>query len=609
MQGIAFAQISNNTIRKYSVAVENTRKLAVLLHADIVGSTRLVRLNETIAHERFRNSFKKLSEVIQQHDGITHEIRGDALVAEFSKASDAVAAALAFQSINSNRNESLSDDIYPDFRVGIAMGEVIIADHTITGDGIVLAQRLEQIAEPNGVCIQGAVYETLPRRLPFKFENLGEQALKGFDEPIKVYRVSKDVQDLLSDKRSTPEMKQADKPSIAVLPLENMSGEAEQEFFADGMSEDIITSLSKFSSLFVIARNSSFAYKGIARDIKQIGNELGVRYVLEGSIRKSNTRIRITTQLIDTSSGVHLWAQRYDRVLEDVFDLQDEITQRIVAEILPELEVAERNRAQTRSFNDLSSWENYQRGMWHGYKMNLEGATRAEECFQNILIDSPQYQPALSGLAWITYIRVILNLVSNETYHRQELLNLGLEYARRAVASDEKDSLAQFSYGRLLALDGEFAEAIDRLEHAIEMNPNHALAYYGLGYALALGGRPAEAIAQFETASQLSPKDPYRFAFSTMRAYSLLQMKEYDNAVEWGRRGIRDNETGFWAYVHVTSALGHLGRIEEAEKVISGLLQLVPDFSTTTIDATIRFAKPSDREHLLDGLVKAGLTV
>jgi TolB-like protein/class 3 adenylate cyclase len=424
---------------------EQTRKLAVLLHADVVSSTALVRLNETVAHNRIQDAFQRFSEVIASHSGIAHEIRGDALVAEFSKASDAVTAALAFQAANTTHNESLSDNICPELRVGVAMGEVVVADHTVTGEGIVLAQRLEQLADPGGVCIQGAVYETMPKRLPFNCENLGEKELKGFDEPIKAYAVRQETIASKGDDNKLPDLKLADKPSVAVLPLDNMSGDAEQEFFADGMSEDIITSLSRFSSLLVIARNSSFVYKGVARDIKQIGSELGVHYVLEGSIRKSDTRVRITAQLIDVSSGAHLWAQRYDRVLEDVFDLQDEITQTIVAEILPELEIAERNRAHSKSFASLSSWENYQRGMWHGYKLNRDDATRAEEYFQRVLVDNPQYQPAMAGLAWITYLRIILNLGSNKPYQRQELVDIGLKFASKAVAADDKDSFAQYA--------------------------------------------------------------------------------------------------------------------------------------------------------------------
>ena len=586
---------------------EHNRKLAVLLHADVVRSTNLVRLNEVVAHDRIQDAFQRFSEVITSHNGIAHEIRGDALVAEFARASDAVTAALAFQATNTIHNESLLDNICPELRVGIAMGEVVVADHTVTGEGIVLAQRLEQLADPGGVCIQGAVYETMPKRLPFKCENLGEKELKGFDEPIKAYAVRQETTASTDDKNNIPDLKLTDKPSVAVLPLENMSGDAEQEFFADGMSEDIITSLSGISSLLVIARNSSFVYKGVAHDIKQIGTELGARYVLEGSIRKSATRVRITAQLIEAASGAHLWAQRYDRVLEDVFELQDEITQMIVAAILPELEVAERNRAHKKSPTSLSSWENYQRGMWHGYKMTGEDANLAEGYFQHVLDDDPQYAPANAGLAWMTYLRIILNYTTNEHSSREDLLGIGLKHAGDAVTADDNDAFAQYAYGRLLSLNGEFDEAIERFNYAIEINPNYALAYHGLGYTLALGGMPADAVPQFDTALRLSPKDPFRWAFKTMRAYSLFQLRDYDNAIDWGRRAIRDNENMFWAYTSVSSALGHLGRIEEAEKTFAGLLRVKPDFSSATIDETLRFRNASDREHFLSGLYKAGL--
>jgi len=582
-------------------------RLAVLLHADVVSSTTLVRQNETVAHERIRNAFHRLSGVVSSHQGIAHEIRGDALVAEFSKASDAVTAALEFQAINSANNESLSDEICPVIRIGIAMGEVVIADQTVTGEGIVLAQRLEQLAEPAGVCIQGAAYETIPKRLPFDFENLGEQVLKGFVEPVKAYLVKSESLAGSDAKPETIELDLVDKPSIAVLPLDNMSGDPEQEFFADGMTEDIITALSGFSTLFVIARNSSFVYKGVAQDIKKIGAELGVRYVLEGSIRKSATRVRITAQLIEAASGVHLWAQRYDRVLKDVFELQDEITQMLVAAIQPELESAERNRAQRKSSENLSSWENYQRGMWYGYKMNSEDSHRAEEFFQRVLIDDPQYAPARAGLAWVAFQRIILNYTTNEAIPRQNLIDVGLKHATAAVRADDGDAFAQYAYGRLLALNGEYDEAVDRLSSAIEINPNYALAYHGLGYALTVGGNHADALAQFDMALRLSPKDPYRWAFKTMRACSLLWLKDYEGAVEWGKRGMRDHEYMFWPYVHVASALGHLGRRDEGKQVLESLLQVKPDFTSATIDESIRIRNTADREHLMEGLQKAGL--
>jgi adenylate cyclase len=589
------------------VTEEPTRKLAVLLHADVIDSTALVRLNETVAHQRIQDVFQRLSHSVTQHNGTTQEIRGDALVAEFSRASDAVTAALEFQSANTIHNEAISDEIRPELRIGVAMGEVVIADHTVTGEGIVLAQRLEQLADPGGVCIQGAAYETMPKRLPFDYQNLGEQELKGFAEPVKVFAVTQQSLSKMPVEQKTEALDLVEKPSIAVLPLTNMSGDPEQEFFADGMTEDIITALCGFSSLFVIARNSTFVYKGTAQDIKKIGAELGVRYVLEGSVRKSATRVRITAQLIKVASGAHLWAQRYDRVPEDVFELQDEITQMIVAAIQPELETAERERALRKTPGNLDSWEYYQRGMWHYYKMSSEESTRAETFFNQALINNPQYAPALAALALVAHQRLILNFTANEPIVRQVLIDHGLKFASAAVRADDKDAFPQFVYGRLLALNGDFDQAIDRLNLAIDINPNYALAYYGLGYTLTVSGNPDEALTIFDKALRLSPMDHYRWAFYTMRSMALLLIKDYDGAVEWGRRGIRDQGDIFWAYAHVASALGHHGRSAEAEQVFADLMRVKPDFSSATIDETIRFRHAADREYYLEGLRKAGL--
>ena len=294
--------------RGYAVVTQTPlRKLAVLLHADVVNSTSLVKKNETIAHDRIQDTFHRFSKTISNYDGIAHEIRGDALVAEFSRASDAVSASIAFQTANTTHNEQLSGDIQPVLRIGIAMGEVVVADNTVTGEGIVLAQRLEQLAETGGVVVQGSVSETVPTRFPFEFDSLGEQMLKGFDQPIRAFAVQLKRGEQIPDSESSavipefgtsdaherPPLALPDKPSIAVLPFTNMSNEPEQDYFADGIAEDIITALSRLNWLFVIARNSSFAYKNRSVDIRQIAHDLGVRYVLEGSVRKGGDRVRI----------------------------------------------------------------------------------------------------------------------------------------------------------------------------------------------------------------------------------------------------------------------------------------------------------------------------
>jgi TolB-like protein/class 3 adenylate cyclase len=312
-----------------------SRKLAVILHADVVGSTSLVQKNETLAHERIQAAFHKFSETIHSYGGITCELRGDALVAEFERASDAVTTALVFQSLNREFSSALNDEIQPQLRVGISLGEVVIADNTVTGEGVVLAQRLEQLADTGGIVVQGAVSETVPTRMPFHFESLGEHKLKGFELPVRAFSVSlkpgesvpapeSDVysrsESILSNRPSKLHVSsEAGKPSIAVLPFKNMSGDPEQEYFSDGISEDIVTELARFHDLFVIARHSSFSFKNQALDISDIGQKLGVQYLVEGSIRKSAGRVRITAQLIEVATGSHIWADRYDRELEDIF--------------------------------------------------------------------------------------------------------------------------------------------------------------------------------------------------------------------------------------------------------------------------------------------------
>jgi TolB-like protein/class 3 adenylate cyclase len=349
-------------------------KLTVILHADVAGSTSLVQQDEHLAHERIQDAFRRFSEAIEKYQGHILELRGDALLAEFDRASDAVAATLAFQVDHIYLISRLKDDLRPTIRVGIAMGEVVIADNTVTGAGVVLAQRVEQLADPGGLCITAALHEALPKRMPFDLENLGEQVLKGFDEPVRVYRVElsadqsvpapqQDNQREVSPrtpklivaiivvalvivggtayfKTRVPQEEPAsvermvlplpDKPSIAVLPFTNMSSDAEQEYFADGMTEDLITDISKVKELFVIARNSAFTYKGKAVNVSQVAKELGVRYVIEGSVQRVSNQVRINAQLIDASTGGHVWAERYDGSLEDVFSMRDKITQSIV---------------------------------------------------------------------------------------------------------------------------------------------------------------------------------------------------------------------------------------------------------------------------------------
>ena len=409
----------------------SSRKLAVLLHAAVVDSTSLVRLDEVLAHERIQGAFRRFSEIIASHGGTALELRGDALVAEFSMASDAVAAAVSFQTANTDHNQKLPDDIRPAVRVGIAMGEVVVADNTVTGEGIVLAQRLEQLAQPGGLCIQDAAYQTVPKRLPYEYQNLGEHALKGFDEPVRAYTATlkpgEAVPQPVSIARPGEHASQLpDRPSIAVLPFTNMSGDPEQEYFSDGITEDLITELSRFRSLLIIARNSTFTYKGKSVRVQQVAEELGVQYVLEGSVRRAADRVRITAQLIEASTDAQLWAERYDRELDDIFAIQDEVTQSIVGTVAGRIEAAAIDRTRRKTPQSLTAYDWVLRGL-HEYNQHELRDHKATSYFEEAVELGPEYARAKAYLALCLFTESFYLMTPEPDFNRA--LSLGTEAA------------------------------------------------------------------------------------------------------------------------------------------------------------------------------------
>ncbi len=583
------------------------RKLAVLLHADIVGSTALVQENETLAHERMQGAFREFSKTISNHGGIAHEIRGDALVAEFARASDAVGAALEFQDSNTHCNDQYLDNIQPQLRIGIAMGEVIVADNTVTGEGIVLAQRLEQLAAPGGVCIQGAAYETLPKRLPFDYQSLGEQQLKGFDEAVKVYSVKARVE---AETKVTTSSASADKqilelpakPSIAVLPFNNMSNDSEQEFFADGISEDIITELSKFRTFFVIARNSSFAFKNEQLSVRDVGIKLGVRYVVEGSVRRAGNRVRITAQLIDAVDDKHIWAERYDRDLEDIFAVQDEVTQAIVTAIEPQLATTERQRARRKPTANLDAWECYQRGLW--YMFGYAETGQALHYFQRAIELDPEFGSAYAGIAYTYAIQILLGASKN----RDEDLKRGVSAAETAVSIDQNDPFAHFTKGRISIFNGEHEKAIASNKRAISLNPNYALAHFGLGHGLWHAGRPAEAPVHLDEAIRLSPHDPILWAFLASKAIALVMDERYEEGVAVSQESQRIHDAHLFGFLAEVSGLGLLGKEKEAEEALQRLRSVQPDISISFIERSIPIVKSEAGDRLFRGLGLAGMS-
>jgi len=591
-----------------------SRKLAVILHADVVGSTGLVQSNESLAHKRIQDAFHSFSETIIAYGGIAREVRGDALVAEFERASDAVIAALAYQIANKEFNATLNDDIQVQLRIGISLGEVVIADGTITGAGVVLAQRLEQLAESGGVVVQGSVSETVPTRMPIEFESQGEQTLKGFDMPVRTFTVKlrpgKELpapeEDVTPQAKEPISLQVPDKPSIAVLPFNNMSGDPEQEFFADGISEDLITALSRIHWFFVIARHSSFTYKGQAIEVTRVAGELGVRYVIEGSVRKSGDRVRISAQLIDATSGRHVWAETYDRNLKDIFDLQDEMTQTIAGAVEPELSAAERERAVCASPESLGAWEIYQRGLWHLWSFTKEDMTKARRLFQQVHKLDANFATAYSFESYSHYLDTMLGFTETP----DESLELAYKAAKHALALDDHDPVAYFALGRVCMMQGKLDESVAELSRAVELSPSFALAHHGLGFALVLSGQVEEGAEELDKAIRLSPRDPVLWGTMCFRSIASNLLHQYEEAAEWARRVLiepRAAEGGYWPYAVLASALGNLDQFTEAREAVGEALQRKPDLSLTYLKATLPTKQPNGLETYFDGLRKAGL--
>lgn len=579
-----------------------SRKLAVLVHADVVGSTALVQRDESLAHRRIRDAFRRLSETIASHGGATREIRGDALVAEFSKASDAVSASTAFQIANAEHNEELSDEVRPMVRIGIAMGEVVIADNTITGEGVVLAQRLEQLADPGGVCIQGAAYETVPKRLAFEYESLGERELKGFDEPIRVYAVRQEFQGEAPSPARSGAPGPADKPSIAVLPFTNMSGDPEQEYFSDGITEDIITELSKISGLFVIARHSVFTYKGKSVTLSRIGRELGVRYVLEGSVRKAGDRLRITAQLTDATTDHHVWAERYDRKLEDVFAVQDDVARSVVAALAVALNPDEHERVGRPPTENIEAYDLYLRTRATPWPPTRENILTAQQAYRRITEIEPAFVGGHAGAALTQALSVIFG------HSEQPMADAGIavETAGKALAIDDQFGLGHSALGLAYLASGRHDEGVAAATKAVELQPSDGDAHAFLAMALISAGRGDEARQAAESAHRLDPQytnGPYLNILGIARFVA----GEYDEAIDAFRRNRdRGGPIGVPALTSLTASYVMTGRIEEARESARELLRFVPDFTVSGSRALLIFSS-EEMERLGNCLRKAGL--
>ncbi len=576
------------------------RRLAAILVADVVGYSRLIRADEEGTLDRLKVLRNDLIDPkISEHQGRVVKLMGDGMLAEFPSVVDAVRAAAEVQQAVAERNADLPQEQRIEFRVGINLGDVVIDGDDIHGDGINVAARLEGLAEPGGICVSGMVYEGVRDRIDIPFEDMGEQEFKNINRPVRVWRWAPRA----SARSEAAQLALPDKPSIAVLPFDNMSGDPEQEFFVEGMAEDIITALSKFRWFFVVARISSFIYKDRLVDVKQVARELGVRYVVEGSVRRSGNRLRITVQLIDALSGNHIWAERYDRQLDDIFELQDEIMETIVSTIEPELAGVERERARRKPPESLDIWERYQRGLWHLWKKTAADTDEAERLFLCVIDRDPRFAAAHAALSYLLFDRVALGWTNADDGALERALSVG----QRAVSLDDKDPFAHFALGRAHTLLGHFEHAIAELQNALDLNPNLALAYYGLGHALAWAGRGREALTPLYRAMRQSPHDPLKFAFENMAGYAHLLLGEYDDAIGMLQGAARHPNGIFWSHVQLAMAFYELDRLVEAEAALETAQRMQADLSLSTVTTMLRPAHADFRDRLVAALRQLGL--
>jgi TolB-like protein/class 3 adenylate cyclase/Tfp pilus assembly protein PilF len=572
---------------------EVKRKLTAILSADVKGYSRLMGEDEK-GTVRTLNAYKKaVKDLIRHHDGRVVDAPGDNLLAEFASVVEAVECAVEIQKELKTRNGELPENRRMEFRIGINLGDVIQEGDNIYGDGVNIAARVQSLAEGGGICISRTTFDQVEKKLGLGFEYLGEQTVKNIARPVRVYRVAIET--------PVAHLMTADKPSIAVLPFINMSGDPEQEYFSDGITEDIITALSRLHWFFVIARNSTFTYKGKAVDVKQIGRELGVRYILEGSIRKIGNRVRITAQLINATTGAHLWAERYDRELTDIFALQDEITQSVTAAIEPKLVEAEGVHFQGRSPEDLDAWDLVMRAVAHFWRMTAAESEAAIDMLRLAVQRYPNYAPAQSMLSFALLVSDLVGWAPAGKPYR-----LAADLAHRAAELDDNDPWAHFALGYLAFTARKTDDAVREFQRALDLNPNFAAAYGYLGWAVVFDGRHEEATEYFQQAFRMSPHDPLIAFFYAGMCAAHYFARRFDEAVEWGRKSIQQRPGFIPGHRILCASLAQAGRTEELGAAIARVRELQPNISMAWLEEHVPYT-PRAIAHYLDGMRKAGV--
>lgn len=595
------------------------RRLAAVLAADVAGYSRLMGADEVGTLAAIKADRREIVDpAIAAHHGRIVKTTGDGMLVEFASAVDAVTCALAVQGQMAGRDGGAAARIK--FRIGINVGDVIVDGDDIFGDGVNVAARVEAECEPGGVYLSGSAFDQVRDKTSFIFDDLGERSLKNIERPVRLYaaRTAAAGATLVSGVKPSRAIGKPlplpDKPSIAVLPFQNMSGDPEQEYFADGLVEDIITALSRFKSLFVIARNSSFSYKGRSPDVRQVGRELGVRYVLEGSVRRSADRVRIAGQLVDTLSGAHLWADRFDGLLDDVFLLQDRVMETVVNAIAPRVEQAEIERSKSKPTDRLDAYDYYLRGI---ARLNLTtspgGAEpetvlttvrEARALFLKAIEFDPDFARAYGSIAQ-TYVMESQNPNAPE---RTAMVAEATRISRRAAILGKDDAVVLSQAGQALAyVAGEIDEGAILVEHALLLNPNLALAWNFGGWMKIFGGDPGQAIERFARAMRINPLDPLIFLQQAGTACGHLFAGNHTEAATWAEKALNERPRLIIALRIAVACFALGGRLEQAKKVAGRVRELSPQFRIAQARSLFPLRRPEDLAKYCEGLRLAGL--
>ena len=616
------------------------RKLRAILSADVKGYSRLMGEDEDSTIRTLGTYRQVMAGLIEQYRGRVVDAIGDNLLAEFSSAADAVQCAVEIQEELRARNSVLLASHRMKFRIGVNLGDVVEEGDRIYGDGINIAARIEALADAGGISISGTVYDSIADRLRLEFEYSGEQAVKNITKPIRVYKVvlspGPPGQTVVTPKErihrslfktalivsavlvlglaavaiwkfylhpsplvTKPDL--PDKPSIAVLPFVNMSADPQQEYFSDGLTEDIITGLSKIPRLFVIARNSSFTYKGKAVKVQQVGRDLGVRYVLEGSVRKAGERIRITAQLIDAGTGHHLWAERYDRDLKDIFTLQDEITEQILTSMEVNLTTGEQARLRRKGTANRKAYEKVLKADEYYGRMTKEDNAQARQAYKEAMALDPEYAVPLVGLSYTHWMDVI----NGWSRSPRKSMKQATELAQKALELDDSLADTHVLLGNIYLMKGQYQQAMDAGEKALILEPNGADVNALLGLMLRYLGRPEEAISVLEKAIRLNPIPPAWYLYNMGDAYRLAGLN--DKAIASFKKALKQNPDHFLAKVYLAATYGETGREEEGRHVADEVIRINPKFSVELYAKRLPYRNRDDIKQIIDGLHKAGL--